>query len=410
MLTELHIKNWKSFEEASLYIDPLTVLVGLNASGKSNIVDILKFLERSVKVSLSDAISQEPEIRGGIDWVCLKNHDFIVVKLQFENNGEKFGYELTINIRENGSSTKKALLGAEKLYKFEHTKASIKYTEFYWTDPIGADTDDFVIARFKHRRGTPLRLHRQSSVLQQTTSMDLKDDIKSVSNYLRTFLHNIFILDPIPANMRNYARLEDRLMQDGSNISGVIAGLPQAERQLVESSLTEHVGNLPDNPFKRIYTEQIGKFKQDAMLYGTERIGNQNEVDVDARSMSDGTLRIIAIITAILTRPKGSLLVIEEVDNGLFPSKAGVLLNILHKLGAQRGIDILITTHNPAMIDSLEKTFLPFIFLVFRNEINGYSSIKPIEDLSILPKLMGYSSLGQILTQNLIDKSNLTES
>lgn len=46
MLKELHLKNWKSFKEATLYIDPLTVLIGTNASGKSNVLEALEFLRR----------------------------------------------------------------------------------------------------------------------------------------------------------------------------------------------------------------------------------------------------------------------------------------------------------------------------------------------------------------------------
>ena len=42
MITELHISNWKSFgEETTLYIAPLTFVIGANASGKSNILDAL---------------------------------------------------------------------------------------------------------------------------------------------------------------------------------------------------------------------------------------------------------------------------------------------------------------------------------------------------------------------------------
>jgi AAA15 family ATPase/GTPase len=36
MIKELRVKHWKGFEQATLYIDPLTILIGPNASGKSN--------------------------------------------------------------------------------------------------------------------------------------------------------------------------------------------------------------------------------------------------------------------------------------------------------------------------------------------------------------------------------------
>ena len=46
MIKEIRLKNWKSFRDAVLPIDPLTILIGANASGKSNAIDALEFLER----------------------------------------------------------------------------------------------------------------------------------------------------------------------------------------------------------------------------------------------------------------------------------------------------------------------------------------------------------------------------
>jgi predicted ATPase len=46
MITKLHIESWKSFADSTLHIDPLTVLIGLNASGKSNALDAFSFLNR----------------------------------------------------------------------------------------------------------------------------------------------------------------------------------------------------------------------------------------------------------------------------------------------------------------------------------------------------------------------------
>ncbi|MEO1586922.1 MAG: AAA family ATPase [Bacteroidota bacterium] len=46
MIKELYLENWKSFGSSRLYIDPLTILIGTNASGKSNILDALLFLQK----------------------------------------------------------------------------------------------------------------------------------------------------------------------------------------------------------------------------------------------------------------------------------------------------------------------------------------------------------------------------
>lgn len=69
MIKSITFTNWKSFRDATLYIDPLTVLIGGNASGKSNALDALLFLQGTASgrdlstVLAGDAVL--PGIRGG---------------------------------------------------------------------------------------------------------------------------------------------------------------------------------------------------------------------------------------------------------------------------------------------------------------------------------------------------------
>lgn len=46
MITQLELKNWKSFAQSTLYIDPLTFVIGVNASGKSNLIDAFSCLSK----------------------------------------------------------------------------------------------------------------------------------------------------------------------------------------------------------------------------------------------------------------------------------------------------------------------------------------------------------------------------
>src|SRR6218665_915326 len=66
------MENWKSYAQSSLYIDPLTVLIGTNASGKSNALDAFIFLNRiPCGAMLTSALQGDgafPPMRGGIEW------------------------------------------------------------------------------------------------------------------------------------------------------------------------------------------------------------------------------------------------------------------------------------------------------------------------------------------------------
>jgi predicted ATPase len=126
---------------------------------------------------------------------------------------------------------------------------------------------------------------------------------------------------------------------------------------------------------------------------------------VDARGMSDGTLRFLAILTALLTRPRYSLLVIEEVDNGLHPSRAKLLLDMLKTVGAERGVDVLVTTHNPALLDAMGTQMVPFITVANRDPATGHSVLTLLEDIAQLPKLLAQGPIGRLSSQGLIEKS-----
>lgn len=132
-----------------------------------------------------------------------------------------------------------------------------------------------------------------------------------------------------------------------------------------------------------IILDPVGLIKSDAMLYCYEDWNPDQPVD--ARGMSDGTLRFIAIVVALLTVAPYSLLLIEEVDNGLHPSRAKELVDMLKDLSRQRQVDVLCTTHNPVLLDELGNKMIPFISYVTRDE-HGDSHVNLLEEKENLAK------------------------
>ena len=170
----------------------------------------------------------------------------------------------------------------------------------------------------------------------------------------------------------------------------------------MERELTKYIRPLPEKDINKIWAETVGRFDTDAMLYSEEGWTSQTMTTIDARGMSDGTLRFISIVTALLTGKEKSLLIIEEIDNGLHPSRAKELVNVLKELGQSRQIDILCTTHNPALIDALGNSMIPFISYVKRNQQTGVSEIELLEEKTNLAKLMAGGSVGDLMVQGKI--------
>jgi len=233
-------------------------------------------------------------------------------------------------------------------------------------------------------------------------ALNLRKEIINGAKLVLSLVKKIFVFDPIPSHMRDYSVFSEELQTDGANIAGVLAGIKEQQKHEVESILTHWLKKLPEKDIKRVWTEPVGKFKTDAMLYCEEGWEKAASHEIDARGMSDGTLRYLAIATALLTRQPGSLLVIEEVDNGLHPSRASFLIDMLKTLGKKRNIDVIVTTHNPAMLDAAGPRMIPFITVVHRDNQTGLSRLTLLEDIQQLPKLLAGGTLGRLATEGRI--------
>ena len=91
--------------------------------------------------------------------------------------------------------------------------------------------------------------------------------------------------------------------------------------------------------------------------------------------LSDGTLRVLAIAAALLSAPEGSTVVIEEVDNGVHPSRAKQLLATMRQQADARNVRLLLSTHNPALMDALPDLSLGDVVFCYRSKMTGDSQL-----------------------------------
>jgi predicted ATPase len=124
----------------------------------------------------------------------------------------------------------------------------------------------------------------------------------------------------------------------------------------------------------------------------------------EAALLSDGTLRVLAIAAALLSVPPGSMVVIEEIDNGVHPSRAAHLLERIRGIATRRKLRILLTTHNPALLDALPAASLPHVVACYRDPESGSSRLVQLEDLESYPELVARGPLGQIVTRGVLDR------
>ena len=129
MIKEIRLKNWKSFRDAVLPIDPLTILIGANASGKSNAIDALEFLERiaygkELRPALAGDSTLAP-IRGGVEGAVLQGeksltiatmlgkNSFTIETLIGDDEGNDYIHSITVN---NGTLVNALSVGQDELH------------------------------------------------------------------------------------------------------------------------------------------------------------------------------------------------------------------------------------------------------------------------------------------------------
>ncbi len=393
MLKKLTLHNWKSFKYAELNIEQITVLIGTNASGKTNLIESLDFLQKiNIGTDLQTALIN---IRGGIDWVNYHNESAFTIKLllEGEDNLTDYLYSITVETKPSIRNINESLLEI----KYQDTKEE----QYLFKTDIDSDQNKGIYVEIYGENKKHL-FRNSHTILHSLVGYPTNNFISGIIQ-VQKIIASIFIFDPIPDHMREYSTINPiYLYKNAANIAGFLANLPFEYQE----KINYYSKNLGMGEIKRFWAEPVGILGKDAMIYCEEKWGDSlNTKIIDAGTMSNGTLRFIAILTALLTLPEKSTLIMEEVDNYLHPSRSELLVKVIKEISELRNIDVLLTTHNPSLLDAFDVEIIPFVTVAYRNLHTGESQLILLEDIDNLLKLMSWGELGKIVTQGEIEKS-----
>jgi DNA repair ATPase RecN len=96
--------------------------------------------------------------------------------------------------------------------------------------------------------------------------------------------------------------------------------------------------------------------------------------------------------------------IIEEIDNGVHPSRAENLVRQIQEVGRARNLRVLVTTHNPALLDALPNNALGDVLCCYRDPDVGDSRIVRLGDIKRFPDLVAQASLGELVTTRVLDR------
>jgi predicted ATPase len=376
MIQSFSIENFKSFRKATLPLSPLTLLIGANASGKSNAIEAIQLLwwlasRRSLNELLYDVREEELSLRGGPKDLGGTDGDI------------RLGCEVT-DVPDHPFLTFSISLGV--------TETGLQITSEHLSPGATSQYDSQEDARASWNKGVVGALLRD---LRQQHSQAVVE-----SPQLARALSATFFLDPNPRRMREYSFVqEQRLKRDGSALSSVLYQLTEEEG--AKTRVLELIRSLPEQNISDIsYLETP---RGEVMVQLHETFGGK-AVPREAALLSDGTLRVLAVAAALFSIPEESVLIVEEIDNGVHPSRAEKLLGDIQKIAHERNLRVLLTTHNPALLDALPLEAVPNTVACYRDPKEGDSRLVKLEDLESYPELVAQGPLGRLVTKGILDR------
>ena len=406
MLRSFFFENFKSFISTELSIEKLSILIGSNSSGKSNAVEGIRILSelatgRSIATILDGSKNIDSGIRGGSRG-CLRfsSRSFLLgCSLQKED------YVLNYKIRIVVSDEDGISVGKESLERIVEGHSQIIFS----TGEILQDEHIAVQYRFSGQTSEMQQLlcNPYAAVLPQIVNLQPTTQQRELSRFLDmkevlNQLTNILFLNPEPGQMRDYVQINDKVLHaNAENISAVLYHLCEtaAEHAANKARLLEKIKRLPENEIMDIEFVKTGL--NDVILTLKEKYG---ETPIDAKRLSDGTLRCLAVLTALLSERKGSVVVVEEADNGIHPSRARMLLQTMTELADENDITVIATTHNPALLDAIDASTLSGVSLCYREQDKGSSKFVRVIGIPEYFRMAAEGSMGELATEDRLVK------
>ena len=403
-LTQLRLGAFKSLRKAKVPLGPFTLLVGRNGSGKSNVLDALAVLAAlSTGATIRDALDggrDGPLVRGGSEGCAPVGRDSSKVGCSAMIDRKLYHLDLEVSVRPSVQVT------SERLWTKRSSGPQSGYPQdLLRSEPSVPDSGDIDARWNNNKQGpNPAVTFRATQLLTAQVATRVPatskagQHVRRIAEEMLAALASVFILDPVPHQMREYVPEKDtRLRRNAENLSPVLASLLQDAA--TRSILLEMTQSLSEAQVSELAT--VSSDLGDVMVTIQERIGSA-VVPVPARLMSDGTLRFLAIAAALLDRQEmsagermsptgGRLLVVEEIENGLHPSQAALLVDRL-KDSADSGVRTLATTHSPAILDALDGEDHTNVMVCSRGP-DGWSTTTRLTDFADYFEVIGRGSL-----------------
>ena len=349
-------------------LGPVTVLVGGNGTGKSNFVDAIRFMKDAVQFDLDRAVSERHGIDSIRQWSARRPYN-LKIELGLQRSKNRHGkYAVTL---------------ASQRGNFRIVREEAEWNEvrerYSIDDPDDPDypgasiTTDFSTRLVRNRDGSvELAETRDGHTEQKTANVEFKDELLlsrsggGFSRYpwfripglqyfgirgLSAELHNIETYSIFPNVLRTpqTPSVDTRLHSTGDNLTSIFKAMSRNKRgSAARAEITDSLKKIMPN-LDAIIIQSVGGLMVPAFRV-KESDGTRHDFNVS--QISDGTLRVLGLLTALYQPNRPSVIALEEPEQTVNPAVLAVIAEAIKDVGKKS--QVLVTTHSPHFIDQFE--------------------------------------------------------
>lgn len=425
-IKNLSVKNFKSIKNVELSFNSLTLIVGANASGKSNLINVFRFISNIMTMGIDNAIA----LQGGIPYLSNASlQKGTPIEIAFTVDLSHEGWIKRSDLRTIGFEVKEInchfiiqpnlrgygyhISSDELSFTFNcvQVNQNVKKEDKYFS------LDENLTLQFERKASTstvqPKFIFSSNSSFDEKTKNEIEKDTTSRffsmlanEDKKELMLYRISVLLPPIFSDSNFIRIFDfdpkelkkassmasirRLNEDGSNLASVLQSILRTKdnKRKLTSLLKEFLpfinGITIENNLDKSFSYKI-----------QEQFSNKS---FHANFLSDGTVSVLAIIIALYFESDSNIVILEEPERNIHPKLLANLLNSADEVSLDK--QVIITTHNPEL---LKHTNIENICLIKRDD-SGFSSVLyPKESVIVNHFLQNDLGIDDLFVQNMLE-------
>lgn len=358
MLKHLTITNFKSLMDTKIKLEKNTFLIGLNGSGKTTILQSIDFLSAIAKGMVSQ-------------W--LKTRGWERTELTFSGKNKKLiEYQIEFQLSEDRHYKWQFSFNRDLLRNtFERIEKIIDGQSF---SLLEVKEGNYLLRVHEHvTKRDKITFNYEGSILSVLKKEIIGNELIDIHNFFAE-IKSAELLSPILMKTKRARQSDGEIGLGGEKLSAFIYELPEEKKEKLLKEL------------KRFFP-YVEKIQARSIKAGWKKLQlnenfKNNQINIDIKHMSDGFLRIMAILSQLLSSE--SVLLFDEIEDGVNQE----LFNLLVELLLTSPHQTVVATHSPLLLNYLDDdTAKRSIVFVYRDS-NGITWTANFFD--ILKKIQKY--------------------